>query len=558
VKKKHGCPRGTRAWLAIGACLLCHACDARHSNERGAPSASGTPSATVTSSAPSAALAPPPPRVALGVADAPDDPSGATRLRSDVEYLASKELGGRATGELGARKAADFIEARFRELGLVPLGERAGGAPNGRRSYRFHFSAIANAKVDPPALTVTADDDPAGSAARPSPIVIAPAALATADGSSSGSASGAPVFVGWGVDSPAWDDYAGADLEGKIAVVLRGAPAIPKLTRSARYELSTFRHKIRAARAHHAAGLVIVSQTDALPAEPYDPKGLGLPAVVIRRSAARGLFPGAGMDEPATWIAREPSPPKAIQHRRVSVVTHLVSLGKESDDVVGMVPACDDSRAHDEWVVLGAHYDHLGMGGDWRSMTPWIHAIHPGADDNASGTSLVMEVARRFEHLRTCPLRNVVFVTFAGEELGLLGSAAWVDDAPMPMAKVVAMLNADMVGRLRDDKLTVEGTKGVSGWKRLFDASGAGLGLRLDLTSSDDFADRSDHASFAEAGVPWAFLFTGLHADYHRPSDTADKINAEGLERIATLATRMMLALSEEGLAKDAAAVATP
>jgi hypothetical protein len=529
---------------ACAAILLLFAglsCDATP-KQRAAPSE--TTSAAPPAPSASETKPPAPPRKALSVADVPPDTEGVARLRHDVEYLASKELGGRATGEEGARLAAEFIGKRFGELGLAPFGDPPEGDPKAARTFFYRFTAAANAKVTPPTLSIHADET--GDAGAPEDVDVPATSLKTADGASTGDVTGEIVFVGWGVDAPEWDDYGGVDLTGKIALALRGSPKISNKKPAELYALATFRHKIKVARAHHAAGLIIVSQTDALPLDPFDPKGLGLPAVVIQRSAARGLFPEANVD--AAWIAAKPSAPISLAHRTAHVAAHVDSLGKFASDVVGIMKACDDSPSAKEWVVIGAHYDHLGMGGDWRSMTPWLHAIHPGADDNASGTALVMEVARRFSKLPSCPLRNVVFMTFAGEELGLLGSEAWVEDPPIEMTDVVGMVNADMVGRLRKDKLTVEGWKSDPGWKPLFQASSAGLGLELDLSTDDTFDDRSDHASFREAHVPATFLFTGMHEDYHRPSDTADKINADGLERISTLAARVVVELSERGL----------
>jgi Zn-dependent M28 family amino/carboxypeptidase len=158
-----------------------------------------------------------------------------------------------------------------------------------------------------------------------------------------------------------------------------------------------------------------------------------------------------------------------------------------------------------------------------------------------------MEVARRLMELPRRPARNVICMTFSGEEEGLLGSRAWVDDPPIPMNHVVAMVNADMVGRLRKNHLIVLGTSSSPLWRPLFDRADDGLGLDMGADSGEDLSDRSDQASFHAEDVPIAFLFTGMHPDYHRPSDTADKINAPGLETIATLSARVIVGIAEDG-----------
>jgi membrane-associated protease RseP (regulator of RpoE activity) len=176
-------------------------------------------------------------------------------------------------------------------------------------------------------------------------------------------------------------------------------------------------------------------------------------------------------------------------------------------------------------------------------MAPGSHEVHPGADDNASGTALLLEVARRFAALPRGPDRAVLFLAFGAEEIGALGSRYWVQHPSAPIEKVAAMINADMVGRLRDEKLIVDGAGTSPGWKPLLETASQGLGLNLSL-GGEGFGG-SDHASFTAVRVPVTFLFTGSHPDYHKPSDTADKINAAGEERVTTLAGRLALAVAE-------------
>ncbi len=244
----------------------------------------------------------------------------------------------------------------------------------------------------------------------------------------------------------------------------------------------------------------------------------------------------------ATGQAGKPAKPAALPSDDVRITTQIVPVEATAWNVAALLPARAGSPRSGEVVVVGAHYDHLGHGSVF-SLAPGVHAIHPGADDNASGTALLLEVARRFAALPAAPDRSVLFMAFGAEEIGTIGSRYWVEHPTVPLDHVVAMINADMVGRLRDDRLIVDGVGTATGWRPLLDAAAQGLGL--DLAFGAEGFGASDHASFTAVRVPVAFFFTGVHPDYHRPSDTADKINAAGEERVATLAGRLALAVAE-------------
>lgn len=194
----------------------------------------------------------------------------------------------------------------------------------------------------------------------------------------------------------------------------------------------------------------------------------------------------------------------------------------------------------DETVVVGAHYDHVGRGGQ-NSLAPGSSEIHNGADDNASGTATLIELARRFgQRARQKPLpRRVVFIAFTGEELGLLGSARYVKQPVFPLDKTVAMLNMDMVGRLKEDKLIVYGTKTSPHWEESLTQFNAGTHFKL-IFKPEGFGP-SDHSSFYAKKIPVLHFFTGEHADYHRPSDDWDKINVDGMSRVADLMEQVLV-----------------
>jgi hypothetical protein len=454
-----------------------------------------------------------------------------------VTFLASDALRGRGTGDEGARLAADFVARRFADLGLAPEGDRA--AEGAARSYEQAFPARIGAEVKGAEIAVALDHG-TGRSEREGMHVRA------ADGAATAEAGGGAVYVGYGVTAPAvpWDDYLGTDLAGKVALILDGVPeaGAAKIANPLR-DFGSVRYKLRTAREHHAVAAVIVSAKDDLPPSPMaDTSDMGIPAVVVGRGFANALFPSLGLAKEPTWRVQRPGKPVPVAVPRVTVRTAIAPVVATTWNVAARVPARDGAKHGDEVVIVGAHYDHLGFGGQF-SMAPGEHAIHPGADDNASGVALLLEVARRFAALPAHPARSVLFLAFGAEEMGALGSRYWVQHPSVPLERVVAMINADMVGRLREERLIIDGVGTSPGWNPLVDASAKGLGLNVALGGEGFGA--SDHASFTAVRVPVAFLFTGAHPDYHKPSDTADKINASGEERIATLAARLALEVAE-------------
>jgi hypothetical protein len=466
----------------------------------------------------------------------PIETSDLARVSDDVKRLASDEFAGRGTGEQGSQLAAALVEQRFKELGLEPFGDNDG--PGSSRQFRNKFSARVGAKIDAPKLDV--------SRAKQKPIALPEGATITADGAESGEAQGVAVFVGHGVTAPAvtWDDYAGKDIAGKVAIVLDGAPQpTDDKQASALRDFKSARYKLRTAREHKAAGLIIVAAGEELPLAPSEARGMGIPGVVIKRSVAKLLFPDIKWDDVAKTSAKAPVKPLDMPIVNVKVTTRIEPMMADAWNVVARLSAKADSKTAGEYVVVGAHYDHLGMGGTSASRAPGTRAIHHGADDNASGTSLLLDVARRLSKLADKPSRNIVFMAFGAEELGTLGSRHWVEHPPVAMTSIVAMINADMVGRMRERTLVVDGTGTSAAWPELLQKANDGLSLNLKLGAEGFGA--SDHASFTGARVPVAFLFTGVHDDYHLPSDTADKIDVGGIDLAATLAARLTYAITE-------------
>jgi hypothetical protein len=339
-------------------------------------------------------------------------------------------------------------------------------------------------------------------------------------GSLTGEVSGEVVFVGHGATSRdgASDDYAGVDVRGKIALALEGpGPVRP----GARLD------RLIAARHRGAAALLIAG--DALPPIETTAAPVRIHSGSITRGAADRLLAPAGKSLAGLAASGRPAATGARARLRIGIDREE----RLAANVIGVLRGSDPELAS-EAVVLGAHYDHLGRAGG---------AVHPGADDNASGTAVVLGLARAFATAGGAP-RTLVFALFSGEEIGLLGSAHYTRHPAIPIDRTVAMLNFDMVGRMRDERLSIGGVESGVGLRARVAAAGSGAKVSVSLRD-EPFAP-SDHASFYSAGVPVLFFHTGTHDDYHRPSDTADRINASGMAEVARIGAAIADRLARE------------
>ena len=448
------------------------------------------------------------------------------RYLADVAWLADDARGGRGLGTPGLAASADWLEERFVEIGLEPAAGDGG--------YRQIFRAVAGVERGPTTrLTVAGADAPEGDFFVP--------------GFSASTAVSAPVvFAGWGLVSEEHgiDDYADVDAEGRIVLVQRFAPQDGAFEDDAlRRRLSDLRYKAFTARERGAVGLLIADlpvdgdeQEEApLPAMRVDPQGgAGIAVAVIKRAWAERILDGSA---------------------EVSLTTEVIEHTHQVDNIVGRLSA--DQRLPGA-VVLGAHYDHLGFGGA-SSLAPDAHEPHNGADDNASGTAALLEAARVLSARRDELGRDVIFVAFTGEENGLLGSSHFTREPPPGAAPegLVAMLNMDMVGRLRNNRLSVLGGDSAEEWESVIQPNCAAL--QIDCELGGDGYGPSDQMSFDTAGVPVLHFFTGAHDDYHKPSDDTGLINAEGGVRIANLVAEVTLELTAlDGLTYVAAEAPAP
>jgi len=465
-------------------------------------------------------------------------------LRATIEYLASDKLEGRRTGEAGANMAADYVAGRFAKAGLRPAL-----APHGMVGYKQVFPYITGVELakigNSFALTIDGKE--------------VPSTKVTAVGCSpNGTVTNAPVsFVGYGIIAKEADvdDYSWKgrpiDFKGDVVVVFDGNPDNDNPhSPFGRFDLRT---KTLIAKEHGAVGMLVISrenifQHDRLTTMEYDQR-LGeaaLPTFVISRETAGEILgvSAASLKKIEDLIERKADGENAnVGFRdtqpRVTFSINLVKKSVDAYNIIGVLPGTDP-QLKNEAIVIGAHYDHLGQGGA-GSLAVNSTEIHHGADDNASGTAAVIELARMFA-AKHDNKRTLIFVAFSGEEEGLFGSNWYVNHPVFPLDKTVAMINLDMVGRLKDDKLTIGGIGTAAEWPRLTEfnnssfvvpTSSGGIGLaRFFLQLNDDGFGPSDHSSFYGKKIPVLFFFTGTHDDYHKPSDTADKINYVGEHEI--------------------------
>ena len=460
----------------------------------------------------------------------------------EVAWLADPARDGRATGSDGAKAAADWLAEYFAKAGLKPLP--------GAEGFFQPFEFNAGEKVDAAKAFLTFSDakPKLDEGFRPLPF------------SANDVVSAPVVFTGYGLNVPEapgqarYSSFEGLDVKDKIVLLLRYVPEgveAPRRAHLNRY--AGLRYKVMMARERGAKGVLVVTGPNSPGAGELLPlsgdgsnSDSGLPALSISGAVADALLAPTGKTLKALQTALDTESPHAEGGFLIpgsgAHFSAAVQHEKKTDrNVIGYLPG-----ETDEWVFLGAHYDHLGhglAGGSSLARAGEENKIHPGADDNASGTALVLEIAAALAHSPAKLRRNVAFCLWSGEEMGLLGSSSFCEKPPVPLERIVAYFNADMVGRLRDNKLIVQGTGSSKAWPRLLEKRNVAAGFALTL--QEDPYLPTDVTSFYPKRIPVLNFFTGSHDDYHRPTDTADKVNADGIARIATLAKGIVLDVAQ-------------
>lgn len=476
-----------------------------------------------------------------------------TSIRKHIEFLASDALEGRMTGSEGAKRAAAHIAAQFSELNLKPLSDEESYYQTfeftaGRRiiseENRFHIIRQSHGSEQVMEFKVEQDFQPLSF-------------------SRNGVVEGEVVFAGYGLSVPGelgegYDAYVGLDVKDKIVVALRYVPeAVEPERRQQLNRYAGLRYKAMQAREQGAKAFLVVAGPNSPNAGKLIPLDFdssladsGIVAASISDTVANALFAPSGKDmkeiqsgldvENPHFIGQFPLP-----EVKVKIVVSVEKVKKTDQNVVGLLspPELTDDT---EYVIVGAHYDHIGYG-EIGSLARKDEEgqIHNGADDNASGTAVVLDLAATLkkayqEHPEKFN-RGVIFALWSGEELGLIGSTHFVNDSVVPLGKVTAYINFDMVGRLRENKLILQGVGSSSVWTKLIEKRNIPVGFNLTL-QTDPYLP-TDVTAFYPKEVPVLSFFTGGHEDYNRPTDDIETLNYDGLERIARLAHGIVLDL---------------
>ena len=453
-------------------------------------------------------------------------------LKKHISYLASDELKGRRTGTEGDSLAAEYIRKELTEDGLIPLYDK--GFQKFRVTDKIIYGQANSLIVNGASLKAETD--------------FAPLAF-----SENNSFSDEVVFAGYGFeineDSLKWNDYAGLDVKGKIVMILRADPEVEK-NKSPFIKYSKDRDKVLQAKDMGASAVLLVSGKVFDPEDKFEPlakgeQSVGIPAFRITRKTANSIL------EPKKLLI-EDLEKKLNELRKPGSFASGASISGHSDVVVTTVSTRNvvmeipgtDKVLKNEYVVIGAHFDHLGMGGlGSGSRVPDTVAIHHGADDNASGVGMAIELAEKLAAHPESHKRSIVVIAFTGEELGLLGSKKFVDNSDIDLNKVNAMVNLDMVGRLTDStRLQVSGVGTANEFRKIIGSSCDTTKLKLSLSEAG--YGPSDHSSFYGKNIPVLFLTSGAHLDYHTPADTWDKINYQGMVKISDLTYKIISELA--------------
>ena len=448
-----------------------------------------------------------------------------------IKYLSSENLKGRGAGTPELEKAGEYIARQLRSFNLKPLNTH---------NYRQPFLVTTNARLGGQNRLEYSDG-------RRSRALEFKKEFQPMNFSDSAQLRARVVFAGYGITAREYnyDDFAGIDVKDKLILVLRHEPQ--EMDEKSIFagkiytEHSQFFSKAANAKMHGARGVLLVNDVanhsaGADEMEPFGntvgPNNAGLPFVQVRSDVVEEWFRAAGKDlhhvEEAIDKELRPQSFAFPDTLEVSLRTDLKREQRTVHNVLAYL-----AGETDEYVIVGAHYDHLGLGEQFSLAPSKAGTPHVGADDNASGTAGVIELARYFSALPRLH-RGLLFLAFSGEELGLLGSNYYVNNALLPNDKAVAMINMDMIGRVRDNKVYVGGTGTGTGFKALLDRLAQSSPLKLDYTDAGGYGS-SDHTSFTAKQIPVLFFFSGLHGDYHKPSDTLDKIEPAQTARLLEL-----------------------
>lgn len=464
-------------------------------------------------------------------------------LKRNIDFLASDSLKGRDTPSPGLDSASEYIARSFRDMGLMPV--------NG--SYFQYFSLCYKSLGEDNHLMVFQNGKESNYQIKTNfmPFEI------TGDND----VEGELVFAGYGITAPEfqYDDYKNIDIKGKIVLVFRHEPkendsSAKVFNGKEATKYSNLKEKVKNAKAHGAIGMLVVTEPlnyksirprgfpwpslsknlpkDALPIGFCIDKKDSIPIVHVGEEVIKGLFGRLDSLKSLQHLIDSTLSPKSfiLLQTRVSLKTSVKTKEKYSTkNVVGFLEGSDPSLQK-QVVVIGAHYDHIGFLKEHKADTDYIYN---GADDNASGASGVMAIAKAMSSMKIKPKRSLLFILFAGEEKGLFGSGYYVKDPLFPLKNTVAMLNLDMISRNSPDSLEIIGARQCPDLERIIKKENRETDFIL---LPKRMSGGSDHWNFYKKDIPSIFFFTGLHKDYHKVSDNPDKIDAQKAARVSRLA----------------------
>ncbi|HRW63482.1 MAG TPA: M20/M25/M40 family metallo-hydrolase [Bacteroidales bacterium] len=439
----------------------------------------------------------------------------AEELYKHIEFLASDSLKGRYPGTAEDKVAATYIAQEFKKAGLQTLFNE--GLQEFEIQSKIKLGENNWLKVNDEIFVVGED--------------FAPISFSASQQLNSG-----VVFAGYGFDikqnNKEWNDYQNIDVSGKWAIILRGEPEIENggINFS---EYNSLRSKAILAKDKGAAGVIFVSgkyfdESDALSSLDNPEGKINIPVIQVKRNIADKLFMQINktIESIENQVKESKKALNFVIPATIDCQTDIVSESNQTYNVVSQLLINPDF----EYIVIGAHYDHLGFGGAGTgSRNPNTYAIHYGADDNASGTSALIEIAEKLNSKHDSLKNNFLFVAFGAEEMGLIGSKHFVNNLPVNDTLIKAMINVDMVGRMRSERNLQIGGIGTSAeGKALIESINQKYKLKLGL--SPEGYGPSDHSSFYAKNIPVFFFSTGAHIDYHTPGDSLGSINIAGME----------------------------
>jgi len=455
-----------------------------------------------------------------------------------IKYLASDNLKGRLPGTPGSKLVIDYISKHWEAQGIEPAGTKG---------YKQSFSFINNVSLGQRNMLrirnsrkqyiVQKDFIPIGS-------------------SGNGSVNEDVVFIGYGLDindSLSWHDYAEVDVRGKwVLLLLDGPDGDSPHSPYGRHK--TLYNKMIAARDHGASGILFMNRFETADDNNLRPlqyrqssSTAGLPVIQITHSVANEILinHGQSIAELRSKIDEQLTPLSFLVGCKVSANVNLKLAKETASNMIGSIEG-NDPVLKDEYIVVGAHFDHLGLGGSRSgSLDPDTIIIHNGADDNASGTAGILELSYKLMSNRHLLKRSVLFVCFDAEEKGLLGSKYYVENPVRNISNAAMMVNMDMIGRLNDNPVILEGVGSSGNFENIIEDARNNHTLDVETNMGGMDFGRSDHASFYRENIPVLFFFTGAHEDYHKPTDDWDKIDYQGEKEILDFIYDLIIDISQ-------------